>query len=154
MLRVAANDAADVRESILEKTKRHSEAMEMLIAVQRGTNPTMFDAIKCMESAAANLLDDDEESEPEATVAGGERKPAPARSSTDVHKPAAAGSSTDVGNPAPAGSSTDMACPNCSKICRGAKGLAGYAPAQLQGADRRGADARHSGTNRQQPGFG
>ena len=94
-LRFATNESKAVRDFIAQETKRHSDAMMTFIALQEQSGVAFRDAVKTMEAAAENLTDGGEEQAPEPGAAV-----------------------------AGAGSSTDMACPNCSKICRGVKGLA------------------------------
>ena len=114
-----------------EENQRHNEAMLKLIAQQEELDGAFIGAINAMEGAAEKLTDGDEEqaSEPGAAVAVGQSNTA------------LAGSSTDAKKPSPAGSSTDAVCPNCSKICNGAKGLVRNCKERIDAEQVPGADA-------------
>ena len=94
-LRCAASDSAVLSHSLAEEIKRHSDTLATIVQLQKGLGSQYSDAVNTMDASAGVLTHGGEE---QATESGA----------------AVAG----------AGSSTDMACPNCSKICRGVKGLA------------------------------
>ena len=95
-LRCAANSAEALRDSIDKEAKRHSDALAMIthLHLHKGVGASFHNAVKTLEVAAENLTDGGEEQAPEPGAAV-----------------------------AGAGSSTDMACPKCSKICKGDKGV-------------------------------
>ena len=100
-----------LRDCIDQETKRHSDALAMI--TYKGVGASFHNAVnETMEAAAENLTDSGEEQAPEPGAAV-----------------------------AGAGSSTDMACPKCSKICKGDKGV------RSRLADRCGAGARRRGSS-------
>ena len=55
-LRIATNESKAVRDFIAQETKRHSDAMLTLIALQEKSGATLRDAVKTIEGAAENLI--------------------------------------------------------------------------------------------------
>ena len=55
-IRIATNETEAVRNSIVHETKRHSDAMLTLIALQEKSGATLRDAVKTIEGAAENLI--------------------------------------------------------------------------------------------------
>ena len=93
-LRCAANTSVALADSLAEENKRHSDAVATIVHLQKSVGSKFSDTVNTMEAAAGSLTDGGEEQAPEPGAAV-----------------------------AGAGSSTDMACPNCSKICKGDKGV-------------------------------
>ena len=55
-LRCAANESESLTAAIAQETKRHSDAMTMIVALQEKSGATLRDAVKTIEGAAENLI--------------------------------------------------------------------------------------------------